>query len=217
MTTEFTPWAKTPRLFRDCIITEKIDGTNSAVKFVKSINVLPGMENLVQAREGETLKFTGNDVPMLQRGDDWYAMYVQSRKRLITPKEDNYGFARWCYDNAETLLDDLGEGTHFGEYWGRGIQKRYTIDHKRFSLFRAGMYKDVTFSTPNLDVVPIVYEGPFDTEVIRDLVSWLKVSGSMVDPKCDRPEGLIVYHTAASQVFKVLCENDEIPKGLVSE
>jgi hypothetical protein len=28
---EFQGWPKTPRLFRDMIVTEKIDGTNSAV------------------------------------------------------------------------------------------------------------------------------------------------------------------------------------------
>ena len=29
MSIDFEPWPKTPRLRRDCVITEKIDGTNA--------------------------------------------------------------------------------------------------------------------------------------------------------------------------------------------
>lgn len=38
---DFVPWAKTPRLFRDMTVTEKIDGTNAAViveKFGNELN-----------------------------------------------------------------------------------------------------------------------------------------------------------------------------------
>src|ERR1700744_5037408 len=94
---EFKPWPKTPRYFRDITITEKIDGTNAAI----------GIQPVA-----------GSDYPMV---------YAQSRKRIITKDDDNYGFARWVYDNCETLVEDLGYGLHFGEWWGKGIQRSYGL------------------------------------------------------------------------------------------
>jgi hypothetical protein len=38
--------------------------------------------------------------------------------------------------------------------------------------------------------------------------------GSFAVPGFDKPEGIIVYHTASKQNFKVLIENDHMPKGL---
>ena len=59
-----------------------------------------------------------------------------SRNRIITPEQDNFGFARWVEENHEDLLL-LGEGRHFGEWWGQGIQRRYNLEEKRFSLFNS--------------------------------------------------------------------------------
>jgi hypothetical protein len=59
--------------------------------------------------------------------EDGGPMLVGSRNRWITPDNDNYGFARWAYEN-EAELRKLGPGRHFGEWWGSGIQRRYGID-----------------------------------------------------------------------------------------
>ena len=47
---------------------------------------------------------------------------VQSRKRFITPGGDNYGFAAWVEANSDQLKS-LGDGYHYGEWAGCGIQK----------------------------------------------------------------------------------------------
>ena len=47
---------------------------------------------------------------------------VQSRKRFITPGDDNYGFALWVEENKDDLAS-LGDGYHYGEWAGEGIQK----------------------------------------------------------------------------------------------
>src|SRR5512139_3329369 len=57
----------------------------------------------------------------------------QSRTRIITPEDDNFGFSRWAYENKDELMK-LGEGHHFGEWWGNGIQRGYGLTEKRFSL-----------------------------------------------------------------------------------
>lgn len=37
-----------------------------------------------------------------------------SRTRWITPQDDNFGFAAWVEQNADTLRE-LGPGRHFGD------------------------------------------------------------------------------------------------------
>lgn len=63
-------------------------------------------------------------------------LFAGSRTRWITPgKDDNYGFAGWVERNRKELLK-LGPGQYFGEWWGAGIQRRYGMTEKVFSLFR---------------------------------------------------------------------------------
>jgi hypothetical protein len=64
-----------------------------------------------------------------------------SRNKWITPTDDNAGFARWASENTAELLR-LGPGSHFGEWWGAGIQRRYGLTEKRFSLFNVSRWGD---------------------------------------------------------------------------
>jgi len=144
---------------------------------------------------------------------------AQSRKRLITPADDNFGFARWVDDNHDALQDTLGVGTHFGEWWGSGIQRGYGLakGEKRFSLFNVSRYRDVDLSAvPGLGVVPELYAGPFRESEIQNWLGTLEVVGSFACPGFMKPEGLVVFHVASNQVFKVTLENDGLPKTLVS-
>jgi RNA ligase-like protein len=174
----FTAWPKTPRLYRDMVVTEKIDGTNAAVGI-----------------------------------SEYGAIYAQSRKRIITPDDDNFGFARWAADNAGTLFDDLGPGLHFGEWWGQGIQRNYGLDEKRFSLFNVARHGGTDFYTPQLRVVPTLFVGEFDTAVIKQCLRDLSTMGSFAVPGFSTPEGVVVWHDAARQSFKALIENDQQAKS----
>lgn len=189
----FVGFPKMPRLQRDIVITEKIDGTNG----------------LIYIPEGTF------EEPRIHAG---------SRNRWLTPEKDNYGFARWVEENAETLIHDLGPGRHFGEWWGQGIQRRYGLDHKRFSLFNTKRWfktdeSDIPacarFVTPNLGVVPILYEGPFQgyswmgsTTPWGDALLILASGGSVAAPGFKNPEGIVVFHTRAGQAFKVTLGDD---------
>lgn len=198
---EFKAWPKTPRLNRGMVITEKIDGTNAAVHIARRTDGLrfPGLYfNLEYAT---TVEVDG----------EHYAVGAQSRKRLITPQDDNYGFARWVWENAEGLVRALGEGTHYGEWWGSGIQRGYGLQkgEKRFSLFNVNRYADLARRVPGLGVVPEIYRGPFNTAEVDYRLECLRQAGSFAAPGFMRPEGIIVFHEAAGQVFKVTCEGDE--------
>jgi hypothetical protein len=194
MTPEFTPWEKIARLNRDIVITEKIDGTNAAI----------GVVNVGDETTG-----------------DIFQVYAQSRTRIITPQADNFGFAKWVADNANELAVQLGEGLHFGEWWGRGIQRGYGLDQQRFSLFntaRWGYLADPDFIEAHPEalcfVVPVLYEGRFDQSAIETVLSLLRVSGSRAAPGYDKPEGVVIFHTAANSMFKVTLEGDAKPKGV---
>lgn len=197
---EFKAWGKTPRLNRDITVTEKIDGTNAAI---------------IVARVADSIE--GEDVFCNAEGT--FRIGAQSRNRLITPGKttDNYGFAGWVRDNAFDLLSELGEGHHYGEWWGKGIAIGYGVEDKRFSLFNTHRYAGIYGRTNGLlDHVPVLYQGPFSQAAISTQVERLRELGSVAAPGFDKPEGVIVYHSASRQVYKVLLENDEIPKGLVA-
>src|SRR3954471_9773147 len=75
-------------------------------------------------------------------GDDG-TFRVGSRTRWITPDDDNYGFAKWAFAHEDELRE-LGPGRHFGEWWGNGIQRKYGVLDKRFSLFNVGRWNEIT-------------------------------------------------------------------------
>ncbi len=146
-------------------------------------------------------------------------LLVGSRTRWITPEQDNFGFAAWCRDNKEDLLK-LGPGSHFGEWWGKGIQRGYGLDIRKFSLFNTHRWYDHSNHTrlaPECcEVVPVLYMGPFNEQSIKDEVDTLARHGSRAAPRYSDPEGVVIFHTAANAGFKITCKDDEKPKGQVN-
>lgn len=172
---DFQGFPKISRLSRDCVITEKIDGTNAQI---------------VIGEDGEFL--------------------VGSRKGWITPEDDNFGFARWAYENKEELLK-LGPGQHFGEWWGQGIQRRYDLTEKRFSLFNTARWGKERPACCH--VVPVLYAGLFSTDEAEQAIITLADLGSMAAPGFMNPEGIVIFHTAANSMFKKTVKNDEKRKS----
>lgn len=208
----FAAWPKTPRLNRDIVVTEKIDGTNAAVVILPLAEV-----DHVKNADGAVLNFFGaDDANVLDVVDD-FVVFAQSRSRFINPKADNFGFAAWVQANAVKLVHLLGPGRHFGEWWGSGIQSGYGLTHgeKRFSLFNVHRWGFVDLSSvTGLDTVPVLYNGPFSLSAVDDAIDRLATHGSVAAPGFMKPEGVIVYHTAARQNFKATLVGDESPKGV---
>ena len=186
---EFMGFPKIARLSRECIITEKIDGTNAQV--------------VIEEFEGHPA-----DGAVWQQ--DGLAIYAGSRTRFITPEQDNHGFARWVQEHAEELVT-LGPGRHFGEWWGCGIQRGYGLKEKRFSLFNTTRW---CLDRPACcDLVPVLYQGPFTTDAVEIALVALRVGGSMAVPGFMRPEGVVVFHLAGNVGFKKTLEKDDEPKS----
>jgi hypothetical protein len=134
---------------------------------------------------------------------------AQSRSKVITPADDNFGFAKWVEENRDELLK-LGPGHHFGEWWGAGIQRRYGLTEKRFSLFNVERWSE---SRPACcHVVPVLRRGnAFDdvTSALQDL----RIEGSRAAPGFMKPEGVVAFHTQGNFGFKVTLERDAEWKG----
>ncbi len=209
--TELKPWPKIARLFRDIVITEKIDGTNGAIGIADD-ELLAKWDGGVQLGDAITASHSDYNGTLL--------VYAQSRSRIITPKEDNHGFAKWVWDNADALVQVLGPGLHYGEWWGSGINRGYGLPkgEKRFSLFNTKRWSGEILrehGLPGLHVVPVLYTGPFSTVAVQGVKADLLAHGSYASPGFMNPEGVVVYHTAGNVMFKSTLENDELPKEVV--
>ena len=131
---------------------------------------------------------------------------VGSRNRYLGSGNDNYGFWMWVQQNKTELLK-LGDGTHFGEWWGLGIQRKYDLFERRFSLFRAP--KNMVEKPACVSFVPVLFEGPFTTENVDIAMDKLKSLGSVAAPGYMNPEGIVIYHKAAGVMFKKTFDGDE--------
>lgn len=162
---------------------------------------------------------------------------AQSRKRIITPDDDNFGFAKWVYDNAGALTDVLGWGYHYGEWFGEGIQRNpLGIEGKRFALFNTWFWAkpenaERLEQIDGLEHVPVLYDeeshGPANYYTIPDVIERLWASGSRVvgaaesmpdlwPGRSKQAEGIIVWHRESQQRYKILLENDSLHKGEVA-
>lgn len=173
---EFESFPKIDRYTNEtATITEKIDGTNAC------ISISPGTD----------------DGP----GD----VIVQSRNRIITWDNDNAGFATWVAQNQAELVELLGPGRHFGEWWGVGIQRRYGLESRRFSLFNThrwakgdGLNREIGVAN-RLPVfvthVPVLATTTLDhlANTLADTHGYLRLFGSQAAPGFMDPEGCMIY------------------------
>ena len=161
----------------------------------------------------EKIDGTNAQICITENGD----FLVGSRTRWITPEDDNYGFAKWAYANKDELMK-LGVGSHFGEWWGQGIQRNYSMTEKRFSLFNVSRWADDAIRPLCCHVVPILYQGQFEEfgvmTGVKNSLKLLIEQGSQANKGFMNPEGVVIYHVAAGVGFKKTIHKDEMPKGL---
>ncbi len=210
---EFQPFEKIARYQRELIITEKLDGTNAQIHILPMTELHASDMRCLAAHEG-------------------MVMFAGSRKRYICPENytpaggtDNFSFAWWVQMNARDLFT-LGEGRHYGEWYGAGIQRGYGLEEKRFALFNVNRWGDHNPNTPSCcEVVTRITgeEGEFIFDV-NEAMAMLEMYGSQhvyedveacnMQGKCTNrvrfmnPEGIVAYHTASRTLYKQTFGND---------
>lgn len=185
---EFKAFAKIPRLYSTCRITEKIDGTNACIEVVGDRDSGYSVTACSRTRRLVTVG--------LAMEPEWHQRDAKGRP------VDNYGFGQWVVNNV-IVLTTLGAGRHFGEWWGYGIQRRYDLTEKRFSAFWRPDEAPAC-----VGAVPVLWDGPFDFGILNECLAILGRDGSRAAPGFPAPEGVVVTF-AAGPSFKVIMNGDE--------
>lgn len=149
-------------------------------------------------------------------------MYVQSRNRIITPFADNQGFAKWAARNEKDLLHVLGVGRHYGEWWGKGIGRKYDMNHNVFSVFNVGRFyrtepgAEDSMATRakgtrifnEISAVPHIFTGTYGCEqmvtAIRRLEETQSLAAAAYGINGAVPEGVCFYFREFDKVAKLV-------------
>ncbi|MEV4939579.1 RNA ligase family protein [Streptomyces zaomyceticus] len=190
---QFTPWPKTARLFRDIVITEKLDGTNAAIHVSEDGRVAAQSRNRLITPEHDNYGFArwvadnAADLayilgPGLHFGEFWgqgiARKYGQETKRFSL-----FNTERW-YKTGDDGLDSMAT--------------------------RAG---DTLLGIDGIiGAVPVLYSGVFDETEIRQQLYYLQVGGSKAAPGFMNPEGICIFHTQTRSVMKVTLDANDAGK-----
>lgn len=226
---------KIPRLSREILISEKLDGMNSQVMIFPKYKLLQMAESEIWKADEvndfieKYCLYIHPDNPHVEEDDRLY-LFAGSRTRFLDTSKngDTHGFVKWVKSNAIDLIS-LGEGIHYGEFYGHKINRNYKLDYNRFALFDVGRWNQKFGDDCNgtirvcdnkgnfvplcCELVPILYEGIFDTNKINEVLENLKNHGSYAVSGFMNPEGIVIYHKASGALFKKTIKDDVQPKG----
>lgn len=196
---EFHSYPKIPRYENETFtLSEKIDGSNGVININDDGKIIAG---------SRTQWLIGQD----------------SKGRNI----DNHGFRQWVADHHDDLLK-LGVGTHYGEWYGNKINRKYGLDHNRFMLFNRTRYESniskqmaiqsICPGTPSTrdELFPSCCE--LETvlmdnvcfnalpDLVREFCKSFITNGSRHVPGFKNPEGLIVRSNLRGTLYKVIID-----------
>ncbi len=196
-TVDFVEFPKMARLSRECIVTEKIDGTNACIKITEDGGFLTGSRTRWITPSEDNYGFSAwahkNIADLMKLGPgthfgEWWGSGCQ-RGYGLTKGEKRWSLfnvARWCLAGQEPQRIPTGDP-------------------------RIEKYQEVLPECCHL--VPVLYRGIFRTEMIDYQLEMLRSNGSQASPGFMRPEGIVCYHVAGNVGFKKTIEKDDEYKG----
>ena len=194
---EFIKFPKMPRLRRECIITEKIDGTNASIRITE---------------DGQFL--TGSRSRWITPQDDNYgfAKWAESHRPELMLLGVGTHFGEWWGSGCQR-----GYGLKNGEKrWSLFNVARWCLADQEpqripYSNPRIEKYQERLPACCNL--VPVLFRGLFDTARVDEAVEELRSNGSKASPGFLKPEGVVCYHVAGNFGFKTTLEKDHEHKS----
>lgn len=197
-TQEFVGFGKIPRLSRNCVVTEKIDGTNALVFITEDGDMMIGSRNR-----------------WITPADDNYgfARWCEGNREELLKLGPGRHWGEWW-----------GAGIQRG-YGLKGGDKRFSLFNTARFCLHGTEPQVITSFDPNIapkiqivlppcvGLVPVLWSGEFNTEAVYTEIERLKALGSAAVPGYMDPEGIIVYHVAGNLYFKKTIKKDEEPKG----
>ena len=195
---EFVGFPKLARLVRECIITEKIDGTNAQILITEDGVVMagsrtrwitPGDDNFGFARWVEDHREELLTMGPGRHFGEWWGSGIQRGYGL--PKGENrlslFNVARWCLHGHEP---------------------------RRIATADPRVVKMQDVLPPCVGLVPVLYRGMFAMGACADALDRLRSAGSFAAPGFDKPEGIVCFHVAGNIGFKQTLEKDGEPKSV---
>jgi len=129
-----------------------------------------------------------------------------SRTRWLDETDDNYGFAKFCNENRDELIGRLGQGRHYGEWAGPGINSGEGLKEKTLCLFNVRRWIGKELPT-RVTTVPMLYKGAISLDAISDAMERLRTQGSFLVPGYMKPEGVVVE--LDGQLYKNVFDEEE--------
>lgn len=195
---EFMPFPKMARLSRECLITEKIDGTNAQICITEDDQFLTGSRTRWITPEQDNYGF---------------ARWAQEHKEELLTLGVGSHFGEWWGNGCQR-----GYGLPKGEKrFSLFNVERFVLNGEKPKLLHTHKEKGEVWQIilpPCCSLVPLLYRGIFTTNECEFQLDCLRVNGSFASPGFMNPEGIVVYHIAAKVGFKKTIEKDEQPKSL---
>jgi len=191
----FESFSKIARLSRQCIITEKIDGTNAQVFIGDDGSIRAGSRNRWITTSDDNYGFAR-----------WVELHADELKQLGPGRH----FGEWWGAGIQRRYG-MEEGEKFFSLFDILRWKPKPLDGSGNAWGRAGDRKG-NFLPECCQVVPELYFGPFTTDGILGALSDLRCNGSVAAPGFMQPEGIVIYHCAARMLFKKTLDNDDQAK-----
>ena len=192
---EFVEFPKIARLSRDCIVTEKIDGTNGQILITDDGKMLIGSRNRWITPEDDNHGFAAwatdrrDELMTLGPGrhfGEWWGQGIQRKYGQTEKRWSLFNVTRWCLASQKP-------------------QRLPSADP------RVEKFQDVLPACCLL--VPVLYRGVFSTAACETALEDLRLNGSKAAPGFMAPEGIVCFHVAANIGFKKTILNDAFPKG----
>lgn len=195
---DFLEFPKMARLSRECVITEKIDGTNAQVYIDDDGNIKAGSRTRWITPQDDNFGFAAwveeHKDELLRLGPgrhfgEWWGAGIQRKYGQTEKRFSLFNTSRWCLAGAEP---------------------------KTFPTADPRVVKTQEVLPECCGLVPEIYRGLFHTDAVTLALEKLREYGSIAAPGFMKPEGIVIYHVAAGIGFKKTIERDEEPKGKIN-
>ena len=144
-----------------------------------------------------TEKIDGTNACVIVTADG--EVLAQSRSRIITPTDDNYGFARWVKENRRFLVSAKATTSASGGGRASSASTAKSASVSRCSTCR---WADGCGRPFCCDVVPTLLVGEFRSIDFARVEHDLRAGGSVAAPGFMKPEGFVVYHHRLNAYLK---------------
>jgi hypothetical protein len=195
-TPEFTAFPKMARLTRECVVTEKIDGTNAQIYITPEGDFFAGSRTRWITPENDNHGFARwaydhkNELMQLGPGrhfGEWWGSGIQRNYGLTEKRWSLFNTLRWCLHDEEP---------------------------KQIPTADPRVVKTQDRLPACCHLVPVLWTGEFNTTAAQFCLMTLEANGSLAAPGFMQPEGIVVFHTAGNVGFKKTIHGDQVPKTL---